>query len=179
MKMKNSLLAILLAIPLFGWAKLDDSNFNKAKECLGKRESNNKYEVVNSLGYMGKYQFGYAALEDIGFIRKGCYAKYRHKAPASCWSGKLGTYSRYGFLKSKKAQEEAIKLHFSLNYSRLIKNGTIKESDSQIKKAQAHFVAHLLGATAAYKYFKYNKDSKDGYGTKASEYSKLAKECLK
>jgi hypothetical protein len=30
------------------------------KEALGYRESENKYKTVNSLGYLGKYQFGNA-----------------------------------------------------------------------------------------------------------------------
>ena len=36
------------------------------KEALGFRESENKYKKVNSLGYLGKYQFGNETLRSIG-----------------------------------------------------------------------------------------------------------------
>jgi hypothetical protein len=36
------------------------------KEALGYRESENKYKTVNSLGYLGKYQFGNATLKSVG-----------------------------------------------------------------------------------------------------------------
>ena len=34
-------------------------------------ESGGNYRAVNSLGYSGKYQFGMAALEDLGYVKKG------------------------------------------------------------------------------------------------------------
>ncbi len=36
------------------------------KQALGVRESNGLYDIVNSYGYMGKYQFGKLALNSIG-----------------------------------------------------------------------------------------------------------------
>ena len=34
---------------------------------LGFRESGNRYDIVNSYGYMGKYQFGKSTLKGLGF----------------------------------------------------------------------------------------------------------------
>ena len=34
---------------------------------IGERESSNRYDVVNSYGYMGKYQFGKATLRGLGY----------------------------------------------------------------------------------------------------------------
>jgi len=36
------------------------------KQALGARESNGLYRIVNSFGYIGKYQFGRLALRSIG-----------------------------------------------------------------------------------------------------------------
>jgi hypothetical protein len=51
---------------------------------MGKSESGNNYRIVNSLGYLGYYQFGMARLCDLGYtkrIKKGwsndCF-KWRH-----------------------------------------------------------------------------------------------------
>lgn len=40
--------------------------FTGFKEALAFKESQGKYTLINSLGYMGKYQFGRAALRAIG-----------------------------------------------------------------------------------------------------------------
>ena len=45
-------------------------NFNKVKKWLGHKESTNNYQEENSSGFIGKYQFGYSALIDIGFVKK-------------------------------------------------------------------------------------------------------------
>ncbi|RRJ91976.1 peptidoglycan-binding protein LysM [Paenimyroides tangerinum] len=41
-------------------------SFIEFKEALAERESAGEYDIVNSYGYMGKYQFGKAALRSIG-----------------------------------------------------------------------------------------------------------------
>ena len=35
------------------------NSFNGFREAVGFKESRGKYHVVNTLGYLGKYQFGY------------------------------------------------------------------------------------------------------------------------
>jgi hypothetical protein len=36
------------------------------KQALGFKESKNKYQKINSLGYLGKYQFGTETLKAVG-----------------------------------------------------------------------------------------------------------------
>lgn len=169
---------ILILFPLQCYSKLSNANYGKAIECLGKLESGNVYTIKNTLGYLGRWQFGAAALEDLGFLKKGCYRKYKNSMPTKCWTGKSHTYSKYGFLRVREAQDLAIKLNFELNYKRLMSKKVLTKHSSQIEIAQGLFVAHLLGANGAYDYFKKNINKSDGYGTKASDYSKAAKQCI-
>ena len=60
---------------LLKWKKAENmmrskSDFNKVKKWLGHKESTNNYQEENSSGFIGKYQFGYSALIDIGFVKK-------------------------------------------------------------------------------------------------------------
>jgi hypothetical protein len=48
---------------------------DKLKEAIGKKESGGDYTKVNSLGYLGKYQFGSSALQDLGYVKKGTSSK--------------------------------------------------------------------------------------------------------
>src|SRR5689334_13815400 len=41
-------------------------SFTGFKEAVGFKESQGQYKLINSLGYMGKYQFGIEALKAIG-----------------------------------------------------------------------------------------------------------------
>jgi hypothetical protein len=44
------------------------------KEALGYRESENKYKTVNSLGYLGKYQFG-TQLKSVGIYDSSLFLR--------------------------------------------------------------------------------------------------------
>ncbi|WP_440163252.1 hypothetical protein [Actinobacillus pleuropneumoniae] len=44
-------------------------------QALAKRESGGDYTAENSYGYLGAYQFGAAALVDVGLIQKDKYAE--------------------------------------------------------------------------------------------------------
>ena len=43
------------------------------KEAIGYRESENKYKKINSLGYMGKYQFGIETLKSVGIYNRSAF----------------------------------------------------------------------------------------------------------
>ena len=45
------------------------------KEAVGFKESQGRYSVVNTFGYMGKYQFGRGTLELIGVYNTGAFMK--------------------------------------------------------------------------------------------------------
>lgn len=68
---------------------------------LGNRESSNNYKAVNQYGYLGRYQIGNIALQDIGF--KDSSGKWTSLANS------YGVYSNRDFLNSPNAQEIAIR----------------------------------------------------------------------
>ncbi|MCC9016779.1 MULTISPECIES: peptidoglycan-binding protein LysM [Flavobacterium] len=124
------------------------------KEAVAFKESQGKYRLVNSLGYMGKYQFGTQALRAIG------------------------VQNNKAFLKDPALQEKAFLVLLSKNkwilrneiekYEGKIING-IEITESGILAA-----AHLGGAGSVKNFFK-NKGGqhfRDAYGTSLKSYLK-------
>ncbi|MGM8361388.1 peptidoglycan-binding protein LysM [Flavobacterium sp. ARAG 55.4] len=124
------------------------------KEALGFRESENKYKKVNSLGYLGKYQFGNETLRSIGI------------------------HDTDKFLKSPKLQEKAFVALLSKN--KFILKDVIEKYDGKvvngilITESGILAAAHLGGAGSVKRYFKNNgkKYIKDAYGTSIRSYLK-------
>jgi hypothetical protein len=122
------------------------------QESLGARESECKYYKVNSLGYLGKYQFGSETLRI------------------------LGIKDTINFLNNRKLQEKAFIANLSRNkwdlkeeiekYTGLIIQG-IEITESGILAA-----AHLGGTGSVKRFLKTNghRKCKDGYGTSIAEY---------
>jgi len=122
------------------------------KEAVAFKESQGKYRLVNSLGYMGKYQFGPQALRSVGI--------HNNKA----------------FLKDPALQEKAFVALLSKNkwilrneierYEGKIING-IEITESGILAA-----AHLGGAGSVKNFFKNNgsRHFRDAYGTSLKSY---------
>ncbi|MFE3868672.1 peptidoglycan-binding protein LysM [Flavobacterium sp. LS2P90] len=124
------------------------------KEAIGYRESESKYKKINSLGYLGKYQFGIETLKSVG-VRNST-----------------------AFLNSPEMQEKAFIALLAQNkwelkkeiekYSGTLLNG-IYVTESGILAA-----AHLGGPGSVRKYFK-NKGKRyfrDAYGTSIQSYMK-------
>ncbi|GEC73310.1 hypothetical protein SAMN05443543_101158 [Flavobacterium flevense] len=124
------------------------------KEALGFRESQNKYKKVNSLGYLGKYQFGNETLRSIGI------------------------HDTDKFLKSPKLQEKAFVALLSKN--KFILKDVIEKYDGKvvngvlITESGILAAAHLGGAGSVKRYFKNNgkRQIKDAYGTSIRSYLK-------
>lgn len=122
------------------------------KQAVAIRESQGRYELVNTFGYMGKYQFGVAALKAIGI------------------------YNTTTFLSNPSLQEKAFKALLSKNKWELRKeiekfegkiiNG-VKVTESGILAA-----AHLGGAGSVKRYLRSNgqKKFRDGFGTSIVSY---------
>lgn len=122
------------------------------KEAVAFKESQGKYHKVNTLGYLGKYQFGTETLKSIGI-----------------------TDSLY-FLNSPKLQEKAFVTLLSKNkydlkeyidrFEGKIING-VKITESGILAA-----AHLGGSGSVKKFFDTNgaRVKKDAYGTSVRTY---------
>lgn len=122
------------------------------KEAVAFKESQGKYRMVNSLGYMGKYQFGSKALRAIG-VRND-----------------------KDFLKDPALQEKAFVALLSKNkwilrneiekYEGKVING-VEITESGILAA-----AHLGGAGSVKNFFKHrgNRHFRDAFGTSLKSY---------
>ena len=72
---------------------------------LRMRESSGDYAAVNTLGYLGAYQFGEAALVDLGFVIRDANPYDNHFDAG--FTGKLGISSAADFLAAPGAQDAA------------------------------------------------------------------------
>lgn len=118
---------------------------------LGFRESTNRYYVVNTYGYLGRYQFSYTTLRNLGF-----------------------NISRKEFLQNELVQDQAL-IQLLLHNKQLL-NKTIKEYDGtyingiRITESGILAAAHLLGPYKVKRYLKYGEIYKDAYGTSVVDY---------
>lgn len=128
--------------------------FTGFKEALAFKESQGKYKLINSLGYMGKYQFGRSALRAIGI------------------------HDSSEFLNNPRLQEKAFKALLAKNKWEL--RDEIEEFDGKvingvkITESGILAAAHLGGAGSVKKFFK-NKGKraiKDDFGTSLQSYMK-------
>lgn len=147
-------------------------------DALGERESSGNYGAVNTLGFLGKYQFGELALIDVGYYSAdGTAANDWH---AGAWTGKDGIDSKADFLGDPAAQESAIRAYMKLQWQYL---GDARAYEGQtvhgIKITESGLLAaaHLLGAGAVRDFLE--SDGKtvpgDAYGTPLAEYFTLFK----
>ena len=125
------------------------------KQAIGFRESENKYKTVNSLGYLGKYQFGIETLKSVGI------------------------YDRSAFLNSPELQEKAFVALLAKNKWELKKEiekheGTIING-IRITESGILAAAHLAGAGSVKKFFRHNgkRNFRDAYGTSITSYMKI------
>jgi LysM repeat protein len=116
-------------------------NFQDMLEALGAFESGlpsgnpNQYTVENSLGFIGKYQFGEALLIDLGYYKADVF----YGQPGvdknywrGTWTGKKGIDSKAKFQNSPDVQEFAIREAFALNWNRI--NDTLKGQGKSINE---------------------------------------------
>jgi len=126
-------------------------------EAIGHSESGNNPKAYNRYGYVGKYQFGYAA-------RKSCgYGEV-----------KFNDFIKNPTVWSEEDQEAAMITLMSKNESHLKDvihryNGkTIK--GVTITKSGILAAAHLAGAGGVKRYFRTGVNPKDAYGTGLEDY---------
>lgn len=84
--------------------------YQQLLDAIGQRESGGRYNIKNSIGYLGKYQLGEAALIDAGYYKKDSTSKNDW---AGTWTGKDGITSVDGFLANSTAQENAIQAYMT------------------------------------------------------------------
>lgn len=124
------------------------------REALAFKESQGRYDVVNTLGYLGKYQFGKSTLE------------------------RFGIYNTDLFLKTPELQEEAFIALCSLNkwiLRRDIERSVGKKiNGTEITESGILAAAHLAGAGNVKKYLRSNGEDtfNDAYGSSVRHYLK-------
>ena len=126
--------------------------YNGFKEALAFKESQGRYNVVNTLGYLGKYQFGLSTLN------------------------LMGVYNANSFLNDAKLQEKTFETNIARN--KWILRRDIKRFNGKrirgvvVTESGILAAAHLAGAGNVKKYLRsYGKnDVADAYGTSISYY---------
>ena len=143
------------------------------KRRLGELESNNRYGAVNTLGFVGKYQFGTAALIETGYVKPGTKTLKGHAAldDPSVWTGKNGVKSKQDWLANQAAQESAMDSLMEKNYNTLKRIGVPIDTLPDQEKGGLIAASHLVGPGGAKKYYN-GIDSADAYGSTASKYYK-------
>ena len=145
---QNSIDYFKLKIPFTG------RYFIGFKEAIAHKESQSNYSKINSLGYMGKYQFGKETLKSIGIN------------------------DSTGFMNNPRLQEKAFvallsknkyELKDYINYYEGKVVGGVKITESGILAA-----AHLGGSGSVKRFLNSNgeKKCKDDYGTSVKTYMK-------
>ena len=130
------------------------NHFIGFKEAVAFKESQGKYRLVNSLGYMGKYQFGSEALRAIGIKNNKAFLK----DPALQEKAFIALLSKNKWILRYEIEK----------YEGKVING-IEITESGILAA-----AHLGGAGSVKSFFK-NKGTRhfrDAYGTSLKSYMK-------
>lgn len=127
-------------------------NHNTFLNALGHRESGNRYNVINTYGYMGKYQFGRKTLNGLGYK----------------------DVTNEEFLSSPQLQEEAMQKLLEHNHKKLRKQirkycGKVVNG-VYITESGILAAAHLAGQGNVKRFFRKGYEFKDGYGTKMTSY---------
>lgn len=143
---------------------------------VAKRESGGAggYKAENSLGFLGKYQMGAAALEDAGLLKKGTYAdkstsnKQKVDNPSN-WTLPGG---KEAFLNNGELQEKVMKSYTARNFKSLLNMGIITAKSLKNQVAGYLAAAHLVGPGGA-RALAQGTVKADAYGSKSTEYFAL------
>jgi hypothetical protein len=145
---ENEILTEFIKIPFIG------NNFNGFKEAIAFKESQGNYQVVNTLGYLGKYQFGSTTL-------------HRFKI-----------YDTQLFLETPELQEDAFLALCSVNKWILRKDirRSVGKHINGVKITESGILAaaHLAGAGNVKKYLRSGGEQKfkDAYGSSIQHFLK-------
>lgn len=138
-------------------------------------ESGGNYSAVNTLNFLGAYQFGEAALIDLGFVRSDS-DPYDNNFGGG-WTGKYGINSKAEFLASKTAQDRAVQAWLPIMWS-YIEMHQIEDyawstvGGVELTPSGMLAASHLLGAGALKEYIESEgrADLRDPYGMPLSNY---------
>lgn len=147
-------------------------------DALRMREASGNYSLVNTLGFLGAYQFGEAALIDLGFVHNDG-SPYDNDFSGG-FTGKLGINSVDAFLATPAAQDAAADEWFPLVWDYATALGLdsyLGQSVGGVLITASSIIsgAHLLGAGAVKTWLESGgtSDLADAYGTPIAEYLAL------
>lgn len=131
--------------------KIEVKGHDAFLQAIGHRESGNRYDIVNTYGYMGRYQFGKSTLKGLGF-----------------------DVTADEFINSPYIQEKAMQKLLLHNKKKLDKFIDKYEGEVLhgvlITESGVLAAAHLAGAGNVKKFFRKGYEFKDGFGTKMTSY---------
>jgi hypothetical protein len=142
---------------------------DRYRAALLQRESGGNYaQPGNQFGFIGGYQFGAPALEDLGYLKKGA-SKLGNSAmnDPNNWTIPGG---KAAFLANKSMQDSAVVALADRNVSTLERAGKLDTNSSPEQVAGLAGASHLLGAGGV---IQDGLAGKDGNGTSGSSYYKL------
>jgi hypothetical protein len=154
------------------WKDIKMKDFLEFALDLGKRESNRRYEIVNTLGYMGFWQFGKPRIYDCGYSLDGWKPKGR---PV------LTVISKQEFLNNPALQNKIFEKHVDMWVNAIERK--YKKYDGKVYGDITISVSGMVGGlhlkgegSAKYpglkQFLETGASNKDGYGTEITEYVK-------
>lgn len=150
-------------------------NIDGFLSALRMRESGGNYGIVNTLNFLGAYQFGEAALVDLGFVRPD--SNLRDNNFSGGWTGKAGVTSTRGFLANEAAQDQAARewLGVMWNYvedMNLARYAWTTVGGIELTPSGMLAACHLLGPGALREFITSNGTAglRDAYGTSLRSY---------
>jgi len=164
-------------LPENGVCNLTTTETQSLMDAIGFRESGGRTNIENTLGFVGKYQFGTAALEDVGLIKPGTFrnAQNQGQDPQAVLNN-VDNWTISGgkdeFLNDSQIQEEAMLRLMSRNCNVLTNNGIITSNTTKQEVAGLIASSHIGGAGGAEALLQGNNRS-DAYGGSTSEYFQL------
>ena len=132
--------------------------FKQFIEHLGLIESSNRWQVVNSIGMMGKYQFSQATLERLGYYG---ITPEKFKADPSIFPESVQEQAMRELVKTNQHQ-----LKKFAQYIGQVINGVL------ITEAGLLGAAHLAGVGGVQKYLASNHNATDRNGSSVQKYLK-------
>jgi hypothetical protein len=140
--------------------RVQENNAEELKrylEAVGYSESRNNPQAYNRYGYVGKYQFGYAARKSCGYGE----VKFRDfiKNP-TVWSEKDQDAAMITLLSKNESHLKDVIRKYN---GKVIKGVTVTKSGILA-------AAHLAGARGVERYFHNGSNPRDAYGTGLEDY---------
>jgi hypothetical protein len=152
------------------------ATYEEFLKAIAARESGGRYDSVNKAGYLGAYQMGELSLIEAGYYRRDGTAANDWKGD---WTGKDNITSKEDFLKSKEAQDAAIKELMKAQWKYITAyrlDSYIGQTIGGVKISASGLLAgaHLVGVGALKSFFdsKGVTVPKDGNNVSVTDYIK-------